>query len=596
MFRHLVPCLALIAACGAEPAGTTAIDLDPLATAQAAPPGVYGIQATPMVVGRPFTLRITGVNPGQRAFIFRAPRIQAGGFCPAPIAPDCLDLPQAQATNQFNAVANPSGVVTLSVTLPSTLGAPQVAWQGVSPAIGGGGNTSPAILLPVHQLNSDLDGDLLTAQEEVDLYGTDPGLADSDEDGLDDGDEIILGTDPLDGDSDADGLLDGEEVNTYGTDPLDGDSDNDTLGDEVEVAIGTDPLDEDSDNDGLNDAREVNAFLTDPNDPDTDNDGLFDGEEADLFGTNPNVADTDGGSVSDGDEILNGTDPLNGGDDVGNTVLGVNDLGVGDLVITEIMQNPITISDNNGEYFELVNLSGSTVDLVGLVVSDDGSDSFTVNSSLVIPNGGYAVFVLNGDPALNGGIAGPNVYDYASFSLGNADDEVVISNATIDIDAVRYDGGPAFPDPNGASMNLDPSYTNELLNDVAINWCAAPGVNYAPTELGTPGAPNVPCPTVTFTARVGPLLQSRCAGCHVGGQNQGGVNFDVYANMFLLSPTVPGLPLIAPGSVTNSYLLYKLNGTQAAVGGGGAQMPLGGALPQYLIDVVTRWVEQGAQQ
>ena len=46
--------------------------------------------------------------------------------------------------------------------------------------------------------------------------GTDPLDADSDDDGLDDGEEKTAGTDPLDSDSDDDGLDDGEEVRTRG--------------------------------------------------------------------------------------------------------------------------------------------------------------------------------------------------------------------------------------------------------------------------------------------------------------------------------------------------------------------------------------------
>ena len=50
--------------------------------------------------------------------------------------------------------------------------------------------------------------------------GSDPTDADSDDDGLTDGEEAGLGTDPLLFDSDADGVSDGQEVNA-GTDPND---------------------------------------------------------------------------------------------------------------------------------------------------------------------------------------------------------------------------------------------------------------------------------------------------------------------------------------------------------------------------------------
>jgi hypothetical protein len=63
----------------------------------------------------------------------------------------------------------------------------------------------------------------------------DGGTADSDGDGLTDDQEPLYGTDPEDADSDDDLLSDGEEVLTYGTDPLNVDTDGDCMGDGEEV-------------------------------------------------------------------------------------------------------------------------------------------------------------------------------------------------------------------------------------------------------------------------------------------------------------------------------------------------------------------------
>ena len=54
--------------------------------------------------------------------------------------------------------------------------------------------------------------------------GTDPRDDDSDDDGLDDGEEYEHGTDPKDPDTDDDGKSDGDEVNVFGTNPLVADS------------------------------------------------------------------------------------------------------------------------------------------------------------------------------------------------------------------------------------------------------------------------------------------------------------------------------------------------------------------------------------
>jgi hypothetical protein len=160
--------------------------------------------------------------------------------------------------------------------------------------------------------NGALDGDAdgLSDLEES-LQRTDPAVADTDADGLDDGDEVdLLGTDPLSPDSDGDGLSDGDEVDLHGSDPLRADTDRDGLddGEEVEV-FGSDPLSPDTDADGLPDGDEVDRWGTDPLLPDTDADDLLDLEEL-LLGTDPSNPDSDGDGFTDGAEIEAGTDPL----------------------------------------------------------------------------------------------------------------------------------------------------------------------------------------------------------------------------------------------------------------------------------------------
>jgi len=79
-----------------------------------------------------------------------------------------------------------------------------------------------------------------------------------------------IGTSPYIADTDGDGLKDGEEVNTYGTNPLDADSDDDGYTDLQEVNDASDPNDvaslPDQDGDGYSNAAEV-AAGTNPEDP-----------------------------------------------------------------------------------------------------------------------------------------------------------------------------------------------------------------------------------------------------------------------------------------------------------------------------------------
>jgi len=162
-------------------------------------------------------------------------------------------------------------------------------------------------------LVADTDGDGLSDGEEVNVEDTGPLDPDTDGDGLSDGEEVNnYGTDPTTSDTDGDGLSDGEELRKYSTDPTTPDTDGDGLSDGEEASGETNPTDPDSDDDGLSDGTEIDRYDTDPTTPDTDGDGLSDGEEVDEYKTDPTTPDTDGDGLSDGEEVNNyGTDPTN---------------------------------------------------------------------------------------------------------------------------------------------------------------------------------------------------------------------------------------------------------------------------------------------
>lgn len=162
-------------------------------------------------------------------------------------------------------------------------------------------------------LEADSDGDGIDDGAEVNQYGTDPHDSDSDDDGLTDGPEVNdYGTDPTAADTDGDGLDDRAELDEHDTDPTDSDTDDDGLSDADELREhDTDPDVADTDADGLVDGAEVHEHGTDPTERDTDGDGLDDAEEVRKFDTDPTAVDTDGDGLNDHAEVRrHGTDPL----------------------------------------------------------------------------------------------------------------------------------------------------------------------------------------------------------------------------------------------------------------------------------------------
>lgn len=166
-------------------------------------------------------------------------------------------------------------------------------------------------------LSPDTDKDRITDYDEIFVYNTDPLNADMDGDGLKEGDEIYTyRTDPKNPDTDGDGISDGDEVIKYATNPTKADSDHDGLDDYAEVfKYHTSPTEYDTDGDGLSDGAEVLTYKTNPLKSDTDGDGLSDGDEILKYHSNPLLADTDGGGVDDGVEVAAGTNLNDASDD-----------------------------------------------------------------------------------------------------------------------------------------------------------------------------------------------------------------------------------------------------------------------------------------
>jgi hypothetical protein len=126
-------------------------------------------------------------------------------------------------------------------------------------------------------------------------------------------------------------------------------------------------------------------------------------------------------------------------------------------------------------------------------------------------------------------------------------------------------------------------------------------------ENGRTLAPAVaPAPAAGAPAAIEPTLASiqskvfsvNCAipGCHGGGAVQFGLRLESGASaaslINVVSPRDANLVRVVPGNPDRSFLIQKLEGTQTL----GDRMPqFGPYLPQASIDVIRRWISDGAK-
>jgi len=175
-------------------------------------------------------------------------------------------------------------------------------------------------------------------------------------------------------------------------------------------------------------------------------------------------------------------------------------VAVGDVVISEFLDDPWLVAAEDGEWVELYNARDGDVHLLGWSVTDASGLGFEIRQDVVVPTGGFAVLAASDDPDDNGQL--PQVdyaYEYESFSLSSyEDDDIILMMGELEIDALGYSNLSSWPSAPGQSNFLSPSAYDATANDDVANWCSTPpspayefggpgGANY-----GTPGADNPP--------------------------------------------------------------------------------------------------------
>ncbi len=170
----------------------------------------------------------------------------------------------------------------------------------------------------------------------------------------------------------------------------------------------------------------------------------------------------------------------------------VDELIPGDFVITEVMNNPASLDDKVGEWFEVKNTSDNCIDMQGIVIESNGDPSHTIASSITVQIGNYVT--LGRDKAALGAIGVNLSYAYgASITLSNSADTLTLRTGSSVIDSISYTA--AKINPNGASRTLDPKFTDPKANDDETHWCEAKSfIMGASGDRGTPNKANDSCP------------------------------------------------------------------------------------------------------
>lgn len=159
----------------------------------------------------------------------------------------------------------------------------------------------------------------------------------------------------------------------------------------------------------------------------------------------------------------------------------------GTVVITEIMYDPVAVSDFDGEWFEVYNNGNVPIDINGWEIWNDAANEHTIvnGGPLMVPAYGFLVLADETPASTNGGVVAD--YDYSGITLSNSGDTLALRNLLGgEVDSVDY-GASAFPNASGASLSLIDASRDNL---VGTNWIESSSFTYGDGDYGTPGEPN----------------------------------------------------------------------------------------------------------
>lgn len=198
----------------------------------------------------------------------------------------------------------------------------------------------------------------------------------------------------------------------------------------------------------------------------------------------------------------------------------------------------------------------------------------------------------------------PDINALSSFSVLVNGADVTFS---LIIAALKTPGLVSFPDSATLKLALPGISLPEGTFKIDVNATSSSGEKASDSvtyTIGVPPPTTPPPALISYARNVKPIFDKNCAipGCHSGRNPQAGMDLSTpfapgVGAVGVSSQEVPTLLRIKPGDPEGSYLVHKIQGTQAQVGGFGGRMPLTG--PPFLSDeeiqLIRKWIGQGAQ-
>jgi len=218
-----------------------------------------------------------------------------------------------------------------------------------------------------------------------------------------------------------------------------------------------------------------------------------DGCEPDCTSTPPGPACGDGtkddGEGCDDHNLLSG--------DGCSATCTVESYAAGSVIVSEFMATPVLAPEATAEWIEVHNATDQSIDIAGWTLTDGAGELVRIlpdANVLVVPARGYKVLGRSADKDVNGGVD----VDWAwgtALTLSVPADRILLMWNGNEIDRVAWDTEAGWPVATGRSLQLDPSFLDWELNDLAEAWCTAPASVVLPDgDFASPGRENPACP------------------------------------------------------------------------------------------------------